>query len=265
MALKSWEEEVSLEDLLIKSSNGALTIDKHEKEKPLVLRGIGKRKDVRRCREEGRDFYYIDSGYLGNFKGPNNMGGVKIWHRIVKNDYQECEIKHKYPKDRWEALVKHDKNLEWKGWKNFDKKILLIVPSDKSCKAFNVNVDEWIENTVKTIKKYIDIPIELKEKGSRSSRNNDNSIYKAFDTGVYATVSLNSIAGLESVLYGIPAFVSAPCAASPLASTDLSQLRNPFKPDIDLIKRHCWNLAYGQFTEKEIESGFAWKILKDQK
>lgn len=264
MALKPWEEEVNLEELLVKSSGGVLTTDKNEKDKPLVLRGIAKRKDVRRCREEGRDFYYIDTGYLGNFKGPNNMGGVKIWHRIVKNDYQICEIQGKHPKDRWEALTKHDKNLAWTGWKNYDKKILLILPSEKSCKAFNINLDEWVEHTTKTIKQYTDIPIQLKEKGSRSSRNNDNSIYKAFDTGVYATVSLNSIAGLESVLYGIPAFVFAPCAASPLASSDLSQIMNPFKPDINLIKRHSWNLAYGQFTEKEIESGYAWSIVKDQ-
>jgi hypothetical protein len=73
---------------------------------------------------------------------------------------------------------------------------------------------------------------------------------------------MNSMAALESVLYGIPAFVSIPCAASPLASTDLSQLKNPYRPKYKLIERHCKNLAYTQFTIDEIVSGLAYKLTE---
>lgn len=265
MALKSWEESFNIIDLLVESSGGKLTTNREEKDKPLVLRGIGKRKTIRECREQGRDFYYVDTGYIGNFKGPNNPGGVKLWHRIVKNDYQLCEIKYNYPDDRWKVLQNHDIRLKWAGWKDYNKKILLVLPSEKACKAFNLDLDKWIIETTSTIKTYTDIPIEIKEKGSRSSRNNNNSIYKVFDTGVYATVSLNSIAGLESVLYGIPAFVSVPCAASPMALSDLSLIKNPFKPDLSTIHQHCCNIAYGQFTIEEIKKGFAWSVLREQK
>ena len=80
---------------------------------------------------------------------------------------------------------------------------------------------------------------------------------------MYATVAFNSIAALESVLYGIPAFVSVPCAATPLSSNDLSKLSTPFKPDTDTIIKQCQNIAYGQFTQEELTNGTAWNILQN--
>ena len=71
----------------------------------------------------------------------------------------------------------------------------------------------------------------------------------------------NSIAALESVTYGIPSFITVPCAASPLALTDLSKLSTPFYPDESLIQQQCASLAYGQFTGEEIANGTAWKLL----
>ncbi len=52
-----------------------------------------------------------------------------------------------------------------------------------------------------------------------------------------------------------------PCAASPLALTDLSQIAKPFYPDETLVERHCASLAYGQFTNEEIINGTAWRLL----
>jgi hypothetical protein len=122
-------------------------------------------------------------------------------------------------------------------------------------------LSSWVTTTQAEIKKYSKLPIEVRYKASRRERNNELSIYDEFDRGVYATVTFNSIAALESVLYGIPAFISVPCAASPLASTDLSKLSTPFNPDVSTILKQCYNLAYGQFTLEEMYNGTAWKIL----
>jgi len=52
---------------------------------PLILRGMAKRKAVAICKQQGRDFFYIDTGYIGN------LGKKKNWHRIVKNRMQHSQ------------------------------------------------------------------------------------------------------------------------------------------------------------------------------
>lgn len=253
--------KLSLEESLVKGSGNKFTIHLSETSKPLVVRGVIKKDHVNSCISMGRDFYYIDTGYLGNFPSIGNPGGKKIWHRVVKNENQHSTIKE-VPGDRWERLVEQDPRLEWKGWKNYDKKILLVMPNPKACKYYNVDFDNWVKNTKEQISKYSNLPVEVRIKGSRSERNKGYTIHNAFDSGVYATVAFNSIAALESIVYGIPAFVSVPCAAGPLASFDLSKLSAPYKPDPGLILKQCKHVAYGQFTIEEIENGTAYELTE---
>jgi hypothetical protein len=256
------DEELSLEETLVKGSKYQCTVDVEDTTKPLVVRGVIKKHHIDSCVAISRDFYYIDTGYVGNFPSVGNNGGKKIWHRVVKNENQHCVIRD-VPADRWNALINQDVRLKWKGWKNHNKKILLVLPNPKACRYYNLDYDTWVTETTEKIKTYSNLPIEVRVKGARSARNTGYTIYDAFDSGVYATVAMNSIAALESVLYGIPAFVSVPCAASPVASNDLSQLANPFKPDTDTIWRQSRNIAYGQFTLDEIVNGTAWKITNE--
>jgi hypothetical protein len=254
------KDKISVEESFIAGSNNQVTLDINDN-KPMVVRGVTSKTEINICESTNRDYYYIDTGYLGNFPSVGNSGGKKIWHRVVKNALQHSIIKD-VPSDRWDSLVKQDLRLKWAGWKNYDKKILLVVPNPKATKFYNIDCDKWIADTTAEIKKYSDLPIEVRIKGSRSERNQGYTIYDAFDSGVYATVTFNSIAALESVLYGIPAFVAVPCVASPLSCTDLSQLTNPFNPSEDLILAQCHNLAYGQFTTTELANGTAWNILQ---
>jgi hypothetical protein len=226
---------------------------------PPIFRGIIKRKYIHDCINRGIDFYYMDTGYFGNFVNLNNPSGKKIYHRIVKNELQKSKIELK-PTDRWEALVKSDKRLQWPGWKTEGDKILLIVSNPKSCHYFGYDMPQWLDTTIAEIKKYTDMPIIVKHKGSRSDRH-VNSIYDVLDTGIFATVAFNSIAAIESIAYGIPAFTTVSCAATPLSSTDLSKIATPYYPDPEQVYQHCCNLAYGQFTYEEIANGTAWKLL----
>jgi hypothetical protein len=254
-------DKLSLEESLVVGSGGKLTTDPEDTSKPLVVRGVIKKDRVNECIRAGRDFYYIDTGYLGNFVSPGNPSGKKIWHRVVKNENQHSTIRN-VPSDRWEALLKQDPSLKWNGWKDYKKKILLVMPNPKACKYYRVDYDTWVKETQDNIKKYSNLPVEVRIKGSRSERVKEYTIYDALDSGVYATVAFNSMAAMESIAHGVPAFVSVPCAAGPLASCDLSQLGNPFKPDVNLIEKQCHNLAYGQFTIEEILNGTAYDLTE---
>lgn len=252
-------EDLSILEIFAKGCNGAVTTDVNSN-LPLVVRGISKKKIIKQCEEEGRDYYYIDTGYVGNFPSPGNSSGKKLWHRIVKNGLQHIDPIIR-PSNRWQQLIKQDPRLDWKGWKPLGNKILLVLPNPKACNFYDIDCDKWIETTTAIIKQQTDMQIEVRVKGSRVERNHGYSIYDAFDSGVFATVCFNSIAALESVLYGIPAFIQVPCVASPLASNDLSKLLTPFRPDPTTIKDVCYNLSYGQFTVDEMANGTAWKIL----
>lgn len=254
----------SIENFVVIGSGNIITENSEDATKPLVVRGVIKKDHIYKCIENNRDYYYVDTGYLGNFPSPGNASGKKKWHRVVKNGLQHDQT-FDVPGDRWDNLVKQDPRLEWKGWKNYDKKILLVMPNPKACRFYNVDYDQWVEETTTQIRQHCNLPIEVRIKGSRSERNQGYTIYDAFDSGVYATVAFNSIAALESVLYGIPAFVSVPCAASPLASYDLSELKNPRRPSQEEILKHCHSIAYGQFTLEEISSGQAWRIINRYK
>jgi hypothetical protein len=235
-------------------------------ETPSIFRGIVKRKHIHQHWQDKKDFYYIDTGYFGNFASPGNPSGRKLFHRIVKNDLQKHWLE-KHSGDRWQEICRIDPRYQWKDWKKKGRKILIVVPNRKSCVFYGYDVDPyvngekpWLIKTIETIKKHTDMEIVIREKGSRSARQH-HSIFDALDEGVFATVAFNSIAALESVIYGVPAFVTVPCAASPLALTDLTKITTPYYPNEDLVSKHCRSLAYGQFTSEEIINGTAWKLL----
>jgi hypothetical protein len=233
---------------------------------PPIFRGVVKRKHIHQHWQDKKDFYYMDTGYFGNFASPGNPSGKKLFHRIVKNDLQKHWLE-KHSSDRWQEICKIDPRYQWKGWKKNGRKILIVVPNRKSCVFYGYDLDPyvngekpWLMKTIETIKKHTDMEIIIREKGSRTDRQH-YSIFDALDEGVFATVAFNSIAALESVIYGVPAFVTVPCAASPLAQTDLSQISTPLYSDETLVQEHCASLAYGQFTHEEIANGSAWRIL----
>lgn len=253
------DENLEITEILAHSSRNRATVIGEESEKALIVRGITKKKSMETCKQQGRDFYYVDTGYFGNFRSVGNPGGKKMWHRIVKNDVQHCNIIPR-PPTRWNELVRQDPRLKWKGWKKTGNKILLVMPNPKACNYYDFDKDVWLKETIQQIKKHTDKPIVVREKGSRSYRIVDRTIYDEFDSGIFATVCFNSIAAVESVAYGIPAFVQVPCAASPVADHDLSKLENPTYHDSDKIHQWEWSLAYGQFTTYEFQNGLAWQI-----
>ncbi len=224
---------------------------------PIILRGILKKKIIHRCWEEGRTFYYMDTGYFGNEAKDSNPYGWKYWHRIVKNDLQHGEI---IP--RKDDRFKHF-NKKFHPWKKDGRKILIAKPDEKPMRFYDYDLEIWLQSTIEEIKKYTDRPIEVRQRNKlRIERTVNNTLKQALDDDVFALVTFNSNAATESVLYGIPVFVLAPVnAAAPVGLTDLSQIEKPFYPSSDEVHEWACHLAYGQFHVNELKTGMAKRML----
>jgi hypothetical protein len=82
---------------------------------------------------------------------------------------------------------------------------------------------------------------------------------------VHALVTFNSVAAVESILLGVPAFVLAPShIAQPVASTQLSQIENPYWADQDKLNAWCHSMAYGQYHVRELRDGTAFRMMQEQ-
>jgi len=225
---------------------------------PIVMRGILKHKIMKQCWQDGRDFYYIDTGYFGNERTASNPNGWKYWHRIVKNDLQHGEIIAR-PDDRFRKF-----NKTFQPWKKDGRKILIAAPDEKPCKFYGVDKTEWIKQTVATIKQYTDRPVVVRERAAkRIDRIATDTLQAALDDDVYALVTFNSNAATEAIFYGIPAFTLAPAnAASPVALQDLAKINEPCYADQDKLYAWACHLAYGQFHVNEMKDGSALNIIE---
>jgi hypothetical protein len=226
---------------------------------PVLLRGIASGKIADQHRARGEDYYFIETGYLGNYRCDNNLTGRKIYHRIVKNAMQHSTIMD-VPDDRWRELVRFNPNLEYRGWKRTGSKILVVIPSEKPFQYYGHSREKWIEKVEKSIRKHSDREIVWRAKASRGERTND-TIYHALDDDIYALVTYNSIATVEAIQHGIPAFGLAPTAADPVCGNDLAQIENPVMADEEKIYKWLCSIAYSQFSLDEILTGTAWRMV----
>ena len=224
---------------------------------PLVLRGIMKHKIIKRCWEDQRQFYYMDSGYLGNRPSYANRNGWKLYHRIVANNLQHSVVIDR-PADRLQQL-----NIKIRPRQNHSRDILIVAPDEKPCAFYGITLDEWLRTTMDTIKQHTDRPVRLRQRPvSRLDRKTQTP--EDWLADVHAVVTFNSIAATEAVLAGVPVFITAPCnAATPVGNLDLQNIETPWFPDSDQVHKWACHLAYGQFHITELADGTAAAILKE--
>lgn len=223
-----------------------------------VLRGILKYKIMQKCLADGRDFYYVDSGYVGNNISRQNRLGHKLYHRIVRNDLQHNDIQQR-PDDRWRSL-----NIKLHPRK-FGKKIIVAAPDEKPCRYYGIDQKQWVQNTVEELKKYTNRPIEVRERApKRIDRVVNAPLSQVLQQDVHALVTFNSIAAVESIFAGVPAIVLAPShIARPVANTHLSQIENLYWPDKDKLDAWCHSMAYGQYHVRELRDGTAFRMMQE--
>jgi len=190
-----------------------------------------------------KNFYYMDHGYFNQSKRSfenkrTNIINLDGYFRIVYNNFIHSGIGD-YPNDRLKKL-----DLKILKQKKNGNHIILSEPSEAMKKVYNVPY--WTKDTIKLIKKYTDRKIVVHNKFSKQP-------LKELLINAWAFISLQSTAGFMAMLNGVPSYF-----------TDknlnyISRLEDIEKPIINYSIFN--NLAYGQWTLKEIESGEAWEHI----
>lgn len=234
-------------------------IHQFDKNIPICFRSMTKRKIIAQCREQGRDFYYVDNGYIGNLEKK------KKWYRIVKNDVQHSKKIVDVPGDRFAKVVSERRYMAYAGkkLKGQDGPILLVTPSEKPCNYYNIKRDEWVQQTLNEISKYTDRKVIIRDKGLRPDRIGGNSIAaQCARDNIFALVTYQSMAALEAIHYGIPAFTLAPTCTQHLANKDLKDIENPKYPKETDVYALLKYLSYCQYTTSEMASGEAMRLIE---
>src|SRR6056300_392299 len=151
-------------------TTGHKTLINIENKIPVSVRGMTERKIIKLCEKQKRDYYYIDTGYMGN------LHKRKDYHRVVKNNVQNMTPRYDLPDDRCQRIPDYTNLLRFAGWKKLDGPILVVTPSDKPCNFYGIDRDRWVADTVAELQKYTDRQIIIRDKGLRRDRLRDNSV-----------------------------------------------------------------------------------------
>jgi len=202
-----------------------------------ILRGTGA--IIKRI----NDFWYIDHGYFKSskrsFKSRTLIHNLDGYFRVVHNNFWHIG-KGPCKKDRWKKL-----NIDFEPLRKNGKYIILSEPSQHIIDFFQLG--DWTNNTINKIRKFSDRKIVIHNKKSKVDL---NILLKQ----AWAFVSEQSTAGIKAMIQGVPAHFTN----NTLKIINSIEEIEDGKIDYNIF----YNLAYGQWTLKEMESGEAWDFLK---
>ena len=198
-----------------------------------ILRGTGE------VIKKAKNFWYIDHGYMGRSTPPKSMNG---YFRIVHNNFWH-DGSGNYPSDRLEEAVPYMFN-----WRKNGNHIVVVPPSQAM--SLYLGLESWLEDTIKEIKKYSDRKIIVTKK---SERGIPEKPLKEHLKNAWVLVTDHSNAAMEAMLRGIPSIMTNP-------QRRLSSIKNIENPPLD--RSILNNLAYQQWSLKDMRNGKAWQELK---
>ena len=187
------------------------------------------------CKRESRQFVFLDHAY---FRRGYDNGNA----RVCVNGVHQNQLLN-VPDDR-----KRVWGVEGLPWRK-GREVLVIVPSERVCRFLGVS-SSWAKEAAQKLTQYTSRPIRMKAKGS-------GLIGELKDC--HAIVSLASVADVEAVKYGIPAFTSEWSPAAPVAQRDFKNIESPIYPDREMWLR---TLAYSTWNISELADGTTTRHLQ---
>ena len=217
---------------------------------PLAVAGITKRIVPNCARQQGIDWYCIDTGYFGNRQSH------KDWWRVTRNEYQNSQPIRSRPDDRLKRL-RLDRTQFRRG-----RRIVVVPTHPKVCEAWQLgNSEHWLESTLALIRQHTDRPIEIRQRpGSRYTRQYHDRFEDFICEDVHAVVAWTSNCLVQSAQHGVPVVSLGPSAALQV-SGQIEDIDSLADPDPDLVEAWLRHLSYGQFTKREMQQGICWKII----
>lgn len=210
-----------------------------------ILRGCDR--IIKECEWIGRDYYYVDHGYI-------NRGYYDGYFRVVKNGLQ-AKLDHE-DDDGYVTLRipnKPDWGARWKAlgvqrrpWKK-DGRHIVVCPISKAMGAFwGIDAERWTEAVCRELASHTDRPVQVKLKDGSSLR-------EALEDA-WCLVTHSSNAAIDAVLNGTPVITLGPSAAKVL-SWGFDSIESPEWPADHFMDDWCCALANSQFTLDEMRRG----------
>lgn len=205
-------------------------------------------------------------------------GNTKTYLRFSLNDVfptsGEYFNKSIDPK-RWQK-IKNDIGFDLQPWRTKGKNILVCLQRNGGWSMDGLDVMDWLNQTISTIKQNTDRPIIVRaHPGDRRTKDylkinhsnvkitNNKNICEDFQKA-WATITYNSSPGVASAIEGVPVFVTDPIPnrsqAYDVCNTDLKNIESPLLPE-----RQQWieKISMCHFNFDDLRNGVAWNIIKD--
>jgi hypothetical protein len=215
---------------------------------------------------------FVDSNIL-HYARPEHE-----WHRYSLNSvYPDTGTYFfkDYDTEKWDQFSKWH-GVELKPWRTTGKHILVLAQRPKGFNMFT-DQDEWLANTISTIRKYTQRPIVVRmHPGDGTRFKQIEKLQKRYGTSItisehdnikealidcWCSVGYASTPNVVSAIEGVPVYVEEPTKswAKDICFTDLSQIENPLMPD-----RHTWThkIANIHWSNTEVKSGALWASIK---
>jgi hypothetical protein len=217
---------------------------------PMVASGITKTIVPELARQRSLDWYYIDTGYIGNHE-------YKKYFRVTKNARQRTGDIVPYDDTRLRSL-KLDRTQYSRG-----NRVVLVPPDKKVAHAYRIgSADAWTESTLQKIQSFTQRPVVVRQRPpSREVRQGSDRFDQLLRDDVNAVVVYSSNCAVEAVMHGIPVVVLGENSTQPLAQP-LEKIDALDDLDQDQLESFLRHLSYSQFTLKEMRSGYAWRMVK---
>jgi len=208
------------------------------------------------------------------------VGGLKrnvTWKMGINGINRDADFANQtFDNKRWPLF-----NIEMKPWKQTGNVIVICGQHDNSNQwKKNPRMTNWIEQQIQEIRKYSQKPILIRphprnnfdfdekkyphvriKKPQRDWSTYDDTDFKKVLKSTWAVVNHSSNPAIESVINGIPVFVSESSLCYDVGNASLTDIEKPAMP-----ARQTWanKLSYTEWTTQEIRDGLPWARIRER-